>query len=239
MNSNPDLHHLGAAYALDALDEDERIAFETHYPTCEICSQDVLEFRSTMAALSEVSTASPPAELKASVMQQIAATRQLSPLTSRVASGPTRRAPALLAAAAALLLFVAGMAFLVGRSSQTNDSFADQLEQVLAQPDVRMLDLSATSDATAGHLRIIWSAASNQVAVMGDALRPVDDGSAYELWLIDESGPVPTRLLDSADAGVVRRILTLVGTPDNWGVTIEPQQGSASPTGEILFLGDA
>ncbi|MBI4883974.1 MAG: anti-sigma factor [Actinobacteria bacterium] len=239
MNPNPDLHHLGAAYALDALDDVERAAYESHYPTCEICSQEVLDFRSTTAALSEVSTTAPSAELKASVMQLISATRQLPPVTGRFAPEPKRRGTALWAAAAALLLFVASAAFLVGRAAETDDAFASQLEHVLAQPDVRMLDLPATSAATAGHLRVIWSASSNQIAILGDELPPADVGTAYELWLIDETGPVPTRMLDSAENGVVRRILPLAGTPDTWGVTIEPQQGSTSPTGEILFLGDA
>ena len=43
--SDIDIHHLGAAYALDALDERERAAYEAHYATCEICRTDVREFR--------------------------------------------------------------------------------------------------------------------------------------------------------------------------------------------------
>ena len=40
---NADLHHLAAAYALDALDDIERHEFERHYPTCDICSGEVEE----------------------------------------------------------------------------------------------------------------------------------------------------------------------------------------------------
>ena len=38
-----DVHHLAAAYALDALDDRERMAFEGHYGSCEVCHTDVQE----------------------------------------------------------------------------------------------------------------------------------------------------------------------------------------------------
>ena len=240
MSSNLDLHHLAAAYALDALDADERIAFEAHYHDCHVCSHDVGDFRATLATLGELSVTVPPADMKARVMQQVSVTRQLSPLvTARsLASRPTRR-PSLLAAAAALLVLVASTAFMVGRGSQTDDAFASQLEQVLAEPDVQMVDLAATSAATDGHIRVAWSATAQKAAVIADGLSLPNGGAVYELWLIDESGAVPTGMLDAANNGEVRRILTMTGVPVKWGITIEPEAGSASPTGEVLFLGDA
>jgi anti-sigma-K factor RskA len=240
VSSNLDLHHLAAAYALDALDADERIAFEAHYHDCHVCSHDVGDFRATLATLGELSVTVPPADMKARVMQQVSVTRQLSPLvTARsLASRPTRR-PSLLAAAAALLILVASAAFIVGRGSQTDDAFASQLEQVLAEPDVQMVDLAATSATTDGHIRVAWSATAQKAAVIADGLSLPNGGTVYELWLIDESGAVPTGMLDGASNGEVRRILTMTEVPVKWGVTIEPEAGSASPTGEVLFLGDA
>ena len=47
--SDIDIHHLSAAYALDALDERERMAFEAHYPSCDVCRADVIDFRDTIA----------------------------------------------------------------------------------------------------------------------------------------------------------------------------------------------
>jgi anti-sigma-K factor RskA len=240
MSSNLDLHHLAAAYALDALDADERIAFEAHYHDCHVCSHDVGDFRATLATLGELSVTVPPTDMKARVLQQISVTRQLSPLVSArsLAARPTRR-PSLLAAAAALLVLVASAAFMVGRGSQTDDAFASQLEQVLAEPDVQMVDLAATSAATDGHIRVAWSATARKAAVIADGLSLPNGGAVYELWLIDESGAVPTGMLDAANNGEVRRILTMTGVPVKWGITIEPEDGSASPTGEVLFLGDA
>ena len=243
MSSELDLHHLAAAYALDALDADERIAFEAHYHDCAVCSQDVGDFRATVAALGDLSVTAPPAELKARVLMQVATTRQLSPVVGIRSIAPRRR-PSLLAAAAAVLLIVATTAFVVGRGSQTDDAFAAQLEQMIAQPDVRVVDLVATGNGTTGngttgHIHVAWSPTMQQAAVIGDGLPSPSDGSVYELWLIDASGPRATQLLDSADGGDVRRILSLTGTPMKWGITIEPAAGSATPTGEILFLADA
>ena len=55
-----DLHHLAAAYALDALDESQRAEFEAHYPTCEICSAEVAEFRDVAATLAAAEAVEPP-----------------------------------------------------------------------------------------------------------------------------------------------------------------------------------
>jgi len=142
-----------------------------------------------------------------------------------------------------VLLIVATTAFVVGRGSQDDSSngtaFAAQLEQVMAAPDVRMVELTATSAGTTGHIHVAWSPAAQQAAIIGDGLMSPSDGSVYELWLIDATGAVPMQLLDAAEGGDLRRILSgMPGNPVKWGVTIEPEAGSATPTGEVLFLGD-
>ena len=43
-----DLHHLAGAYTLDALDDDERRAFEEHYPTCDICRAEVEDIHQSL-----------------------------------------------------------------------------------------------------------------------------------------------------------------------------------------------
>jgi len=60
-----DLHHLAAAYALNALDEIERGEFEAHYPTCSICSAEVADYRETAALLAEATATPPPGRAQA------------------------------------------------------------------------------------------------------------------------------------------------------------------------------
>jgi anti-sigma-K factor RskA len=145
----------------------------------------------------------------------------------------------LLGAAAALLLIVGATTFLIGRSSHSNNAFAGSLEKVLSQPDARVVDLGAATDTATGHFRVAWSPTSHQAAVIADGLPSPDGGKAYELWLIDDSGAVAMRLLDPANQGSVRRVLPMTGTPQKWGVTIEPSQGSNVATGKMLFIGQA
>ena len=46
-----ELHHLAGAYALDALEESERAAFEQHLASCDWCTVEVADFRATAAVL--------------------------------------------------------------------------------------------------------------------------------------------------------------------------------------------
>ena len=123
--SDIDVHHLAAAYALDALDQRERAAFEAHYERCDVCRADVLEFRGTMAEVAGALSTPPPPSLKDRVMADIAVTRQLSPSLVAPVPAPTGRSRgswAMLAAAAAVIiaLVVGVVAFNGG-----NDVFVD------------------------------------------------------------------------------------------------------------------
>ena len=86
-----DVHHLAAAYALDALDDRERAAFEGHYGACEVCRNDVLELHQTLTHVAESLATAPPAAMKAKVMAEVAATRQLSPSVAPVVVLDQRR----------------------------------------------------------------------------------------------------------------------------------------------------
>lgn len=239
--SNLDIHQLAAAYALDALDDRERPAFQAHYPACEVCAPDVHDFRSTLTAIGVLSRTSPSAHVKNAVIGQIATTRQLSPLVphSVIELAGRRRAmgKSILAAAAAVLLIVGSVAFAIGRRSHTDHDFATGLEQLLSRPDSHFVELNTST--TAGHIRIVWSPTSGEVAVIGDGLPAPTTDKAYELWLINANGSNAMHLLDPTHNGSVQRILPMDGTPTKWGVTIEPRQGSATPTGELLFVGVA
>jgi anti-sigma-K factor RskA len=232
--SDIEIHHLGAAYALDALDDRERAAYEAHYSTCEICRTDVGEFRQAAAALGSLTTSAPPAHLKDRVMAEVATTRQLSPLPPTVARladrRPSRTLTAVLSVAAAAVLFLAG-AFVLGRGS--DDRFGDELAALMDEPDVQIVKLRGD---TPGTFTVMW--AGDRAAVIGDDLRSPGDGKAYELWLIDDSGSHAVDMLDPADDGRIERVIPVEGRPAAWGVTIEDGQGSDVPTPPVIFLAE-
>ncbi|MGE6737785.1 zf-HC2 domain-containing protein, partial [Streptomyces sp. NPDC059900] len=85
--TNP--HTPAGAYALHALDPDERARFEEHLALCTDCSQEVAEFDATAARLARAAdiVVSPPPALKQSVLRDITGVRQQPPRSVRAALG--------------------------------------------------------------------------------------------------------------------------------------------------------
>jgi anti-sigma-K factor RskA len=237
--SDIDIHHLAAAYALDAVDERERAEFEAHYPTCAICRPEVAGFRETLSQVAGAVAVPPPPSLKANVLAEISATRQLSPLLPEsvvdLATYRHRRQRALRAvvAAAAVVLLAAG-AFVVGRQSGGEGGYAAAAARVMSKPDTRLATLAGSGTGT---FKVAWSPSAEQVVVVGDGLADPGPGRAYELWRIDGTGPHALRLLDAANGGQVRRVLDVSGSPARWAITIESAGGADAPTTDLIFAG--
>lgn len=237
--SDIDVHHLAAAYALDALDQRERAAFEAHYERCDVCRSDVLEFRGTMAEVAASLSAPPPPSLKDRVMADIAVTRQLSPTLTApvpVPSGRSRGSWTMLAAAAAVIIaLVVGVVAFNGGSD--DDPFNDELAAVLEQPDGRMIELANQSDLD-GMFKVAWSPSMGKAVLMGENLPVAPDGKAYELWLISGDQSMAMYVLDTAGDGQVHRTMPTPAEPTAWAITMEPVEGSAVATGDIMFIAE-
>ncbi|MEN9645360.1 MAG: hypothetical protein RL238_2029 [Actinomycetota bacterium] len=237
--SDIDVHHLAAAYALDALDPRERAAFEAHYEGCDVCRTDVLEFRETMAQVAGSLSTPPPMSLKDRVMADVAVTRQLSPALAAPVPAPERRqGPSwmLLAAAAAVViaLLVGVVAF---NGGSDDDPFNDELAAVLEQTDSRMIEL-ANQDGADGMFKVAWSPSMGKAVLMGEDLPVAPDGKAYELWLISGDQSMAMYILDPAADGQVHRTLPTPAEPTAWAITMEPEEGSAVATGDIMFIAE-
>jgi anti-sigma-K factor RskA len=235
-----DLHHLAAAYVLDALDGAERRAFEEHYPTCEICQQEVIDFRSTAAHLAAATAVTPPAALQQRVMAEIATTRQIAPRPGSVpvdelAARRTRRIASALAVAAAVIVLVGASVFIV---SSRNGSAIDD---VVAAPDAQVVELAQVVDVDGetGSIRVVWSPSRDQLAFFGNDLPDPGAGKTYELWGIsEEAGALSAGQFDPVD-GTVRAVADIGDMePTAWGITIEPDGGSPVATTEIIFFGE-
>lgn len=229
-----DLHHLAAAYALDALDEAERREFEAHYPTCSICSTEVSDYRETTAQLAAAVETPPPDDLKAKLMAEIAETRQIAPILPDkvvdLAERKRRNQPRQRALAAAAAATVAVVGFVGGlRFAQGDDN------DVLEAADAITLPLEGAD----GQVRVVWSPVEDQAVLIASGLDDPGEGMAYELWLIDDDGPNATGLFTPDSNGDVQVDVELDGrTPQAWGITIEPDTGSEQPTTDIIFLAE-
>lgn len=228
-----DLHHLAAAYTLDALDDDERRAFEAHYPSCDVCTEEVTDFRAVATALAETAATAPPADLKARVMAEIAETRQLSPLTDKLPPKP--RSFGLMALAAAAALVLVGGLFAVALVLQ--DRNGDDTDEVVSSPDAIVTTLDPTSDTQKGMLQVVWSNERDQLVVVGSNLADPGANLAYALWFLLDDGVAPAGLFRPRD-GSVSAVLNVDDIDaTGWGITIEPATGSAQPTTEVIFAG--
>ncbi|MEP7112167.1 MAG: anti-sigma factor, partial [Ilumatobacteraceae bacterium] len=219
--SGTDIHQLAAAYALDAVDERERAEFEAHYPSCAVCRPELAGFRETLSQIASVVAIAPPDSLKAKIIAEISATRQLSPLLpDAVADLATHRQKRqrmmrTLSVAAALIVFAVG-AFVVGRRSSSDNDYTTAAADVFDRPDARTTTLKGTGT---GSFKVVWSPSSKKAVVLGDGLADPGPGKAYELWLVDDAGAHAVRLLDKADDRQVRRVVSVDSSPIQWAVT--------------------
>ncbi len=230
-----DLHHLAAAYALDALDDQERIAFEAHYPRCEICSAEVHDYRETAAFLAGAEAADPPADMEARVMEAIGRVRQIPPIVpDRVVELADRRAArtrraSIGAAATAIVIAVVGFAVALRDSGVGSD-----IEAVFEAPDAVVTSL----DGDGGTIQVIWSQERDQVALVGTGLANPGAGRTYALWFLLDEGVAPAGLFAPDRDGVVRAVIDVDDIDGGgFGVTVEPDGGSPQPTGPVLYAG--
>ena len=80
-----DVHELTAAYALDALEPEERDAYEAHLGSCAECREELAALGETAAALAwGVESPEPPAALRGRILAAAAAEREnVIPLPAR------------------------------------------------------------------------------------------------------------------------------------------------------------
>ncbi len=235
-NVNEDLHTLVGPYVVDALDDDEREQFEAHLVDCPACAADVTEFRATTSRLATLVAETPPPALRATIMDRIATTRQVSPVAML---GERRPRPAagrwiapVLVAAAAVVALILGL----GLAATHRDLDRQQaLTAVLTAPDATVVSLDGKAP---GDMRVVYSPSLERSAVVADGMADVPSDRTYALWFIGDSGPQEAGLFRT-DEGHAAHLID--GTPEGYqalGVTEEPAGGSPQPTGPILFTGE-
>lgn len=232
--STPDVHTLTGAYAVDALDHEEREAFHAHLGECDSCRDEVGELRATTTRLALAAATAAPLGLRARVLAQAARTRQLSPLGDvvRLAErrSPWYRQPA--SAAAALLLVVSAglgaVAVSEHRQADRAQLRADRIVAIATDPDSVKTVLPVSTGGTATVV-----AAGDDAVFRTSGLPELPEDQAFQLWILRPEGPQSVGVLGRG--GALEAFVQDMGSAEGLGLTIEPSGGSIEPTGELVL----
>ncbi len=229
--TTPDIHDLTGPYVLDAVTDDERLAFDQHLARCAGCTTEVIDLREAVTRLSTRVAFPPPPGLKAKVLTSASRIRQLSPV-SRVerpgspARRPLRRA---LTLAAAFLAIAAsgGVAIDQYRENAETTAASTRAASILAEPDTRTVRGTV---AGGGQATVMVSGRRDAAVIVLRDLRPLDRGKTYQMWLIDRSNTARSIGLTNGRASRPTVVDGGVTGQTDFAVTVEPRGGSDRPT---------
>jgi anti-sigma-K factor RskA len=204
------LHDLSAAYALDALDADERQSYEEHLAGCASCQEDVAAFSGTAAELGfAVEPGTPPPALRGRILDAARAERpNVVPLRPRWAA-PV----AAIAAVAACVAVGLGV---------WNVSLHHQLSNAHAQA-VQHVPVSGIPGSL-----VVSSGGSAALVVFSMPSAPA--GKTYEAWVLRNGKAIPAGLFQGGPGPGFVPIQGKVPKGAKVAVTVEPAAGSAQPT---------
>jgi anti-sigma-K factor RskA len=204
--TQPELHDLAAAYALNALDPEDRWTYERHLDTCERCREEVASLREGAAQLAYAHDApAPRPELRDRILR---AAREERP--APVVQFPRWLFPVTAVAAVAASIAAIGLGL-----------WANSLRD--KQAPERVVAVNGARGA------LIVSGDEGKLVL---CLDETPASKTYEAWVIQGKTPKPAGLF----AGGCRTVTLTHPVQDGntVAVTLENEGGSDTPHGDIL-----
>jgi hypothetical protein len=251
----PEPHTLVGAYAMDALDGQDRARFERHLERCEECTRDVAGLHEATARLAGAAAVRPPDALKRLLLAETARTRQLRPVTRAAPTATARRGPAapggwlarirgrlraprlaaVLAGAAALAAVAVWLSGTVGGPSLPAPStVGHDVATVLTAPDLTVLSGRVRTGGTA---TVMMSPRDRMLVFAAAGLRALPGSQCYELWLMQPGADRPAGLLPMPRHGMSGPVVAAgLAAGDRLGLTVEPAHGSRRPTSPMILV---
>jgi len=244
-----------ALHALGCLEGDERISLETHLEGCASCRRELEQLRGD-AALLALSTSGPrpPAHARARLMDAIAKDPRM-PQVSQV-QARSRWWLGLGWITASAMVIIAAVMWNQNARLKANiaDWAAVSAQQRLDLDEARRVVNTLTA-SDAQHVSVlpvgmkvppptgkaIYSRERNGLIFLASNLGPLPAQKAYELWLIPAQGaPIPAGVFkpDAHGAAIVINPPLPAGVEAKaFAITIEPEQGTTTPTMPIVMVG--
>lgn len=240
-----DLHTLTGAYALHALSDEERAAFERHLADCSACREETAELSATAARLGLAVATEPRPALREEVLRRIATVRQESPRPPR-AERTVRRLRGRRASRWALAACVAAAAAFggtavwqheraqdAGSQAQRAERTNERIAAVLSAPDARTVSAKLTGGASG---TVVVSDSQDRAVFLASGMARPPQGKVYQLWFDDHGSMRPAGLMaaDRTDQAVLMD--GAVHGAAGMGITVEPSGGSKQPTTTPIAL---
>jgi anti-sigma-K factor RskA len=254
-------------YVLGALTLPQRTAFAAHLSTCEECRTHVASLRPVVDSLSQiVPQHDPPSSLRLRVLAAVAGpARAFRPPVTQPRSAARGVAP-WLAAAALVVVAIASTIYattLRWRISALEERLTQAIERaelsdrqvaelrrtaasaqsqvaVLAAPDLQRIDLAGQPAAPRSTGRAFWSR-SQGLMITASNLPPLPSGRTYQVWVLTrQPAPISAGVFKPDSAGRAAEWFATpadLPPPAGMAVTVEPDGGAASPTGEKYLVG--
>ena len=242
-----DVRALLGAYALDAVDPDERVLVEQLVATDPSAAAELAQLTAVAAALGDAVAGEPPAALRASVLAAAAGTPQVGPRHAlpaedvRTPAGVTdladrRRRPSRTRWLAVAAAFVVGAAVPTALALQQA-----QRAQDVEQQQQALADLLTDPSAVVVHGDVTGGGTATAILTDGAALfsaaglpDPGDD-RVYQLWVVSGDQAASAGVL-ADDAGSVRQLADDFTAGSALAITVEPAGGSTQPTTTPLVV---
>jgi len=231
------------AYALGALDPDERAEVEAFLATDAEAQKLLAEYQALTDAIVLTTPARrAPAHLNADLRQRLAGTRSQTtqPVTSPAKPAPRRMQrwmPYVVAAAAVLVIAVAAI---ILRRPLPPDDPAQRYEWIMAQADRRTIPITPANSNSEGELVLTSDGRYGVIEV--SQLPTIQTNQTFQLWLVDDGGAHSGGLLQFAQPQGQNFIIVPLEKPvdayKGFGVSIEPAGGSPKadgPSGPRVF----
>jgi len=258
------LHALTGAYVLDALDAEERAAFEAHLPGCPDCRAEVASLGEAATTMAVADAVALPPEMRDAVRARIARTPQLppqvtvdptpAPATGHAPVAPTpagdappappvplrgRRSRSSWLASWPVTAAAAAVALVLAIGGTL--LVQAQRDNGLAATQAEVMRIVSAPDMVShdlglGASHLVMSEDVGAAAVMGaDVPMPDHAGMVYQVWMMHTDGSMAAGPTFMPHDGEVTALVEGdLSDVAAFMVTEEPKGGSPEPTGDYV-----